>query len=395
MRTLIELYDTSPIRNVLATVMFRPQEMILICPPEVAEDPNQKRSLRDFFAYLNCPVKLTLIPVTLLDAGKTERVLREVLESHQDCAIDISGGTDAALFAAGVASGDTPVFTYSVRKDTFFEIKNAPFARSLPNTVHLDVRSCLMMAGGTLLPGREDNAGLAEMSDRIDRLFRVYSAFRPQWNRQISYIQKISSAEPGVLEAGGQLREKAGNKNIDADGEFFGALEEAGLILNLQYTDESVSFRFPDERVRFWLRDVGAVLELQVFRACRAAVGPVGVQQRFVKLLRGLRRDLPQIALNRQHLAALAGTAKRILEAVFRLLLLGQVDAAHAELAAVEGVQRVALPEIVAVDAVPVNAVRRGIDEAGHILGGVQEAGQGGNVDIPGDLRVLLHRLSV
>ena len=271
MRTLIELYDTSPIRNVLATVMFRPQEMILICPPEVAEDPNQKRSLRDFFAYLNCPVKLTLIPVTLLDAGKTERVLREVLESHQDCAIDISGGTDAALFAAGVASGDTPVFTYSTRKDTFFEIKNAPFARSLPNTVHLDVRSCLMMAGGTLLPGREDNAGLAEMSDRIDRLFRVYSAFRPQWNRQISYIQKISSAEPGVLEAGGQLREKAGNKNIDADGEFFGALEEAGLILNLQHTDESVSFRFPDERVRFWLRDVGAVLELQVFRACRAA----------------------------------------------------------------------------------------------------------------------------
>ena len=271
MRTLIELYDTSPIRNVLATVMFRPQEMILICPPEVAEDPNQKRSLRDFFAYLNCPVKLTLIPVTLLDAGKTERVLREVLESHQDCAIDISGGTDAALFAAGVASGDTPVFTYSVRKDTFFEIKNAPFARSLPNTVHLDVRSCLMMAGGTLLPGREDNAGLAEMSDRIDRLFRVYSTFRPQWNRQISYIQKISSAEPGVLEAGGQLREKAGNKNVDADGEFFGALEEAGLILNLQYTDESVSFRFPDERVRFWLRDVGAVLELQVFRACHAA----------------------------------------------------------------------------------------------------------------------------
>ena len=271
MRTLIELYDTSPIRNVLATVMFRPQEMILICPPEVAEDPNQKRSLRDFFAYLNCPVKLTLIPVTLLDAGKTERVLREVLESHQDCAIDISGGTDAALFAAGVASGDTPVFTYSTRKDTFFEIKNAPFARSLPNTVHLDVRSCLMMAGGTLLPGREDNAGLAEMSDRIDRLFRVYSAFRPQWNRQISYIQKISSAEPGVLEAGGQLREKAGNKNVDADGEFFGALEEAGLILQLQHTDESISFRFPDERVRFWLRDVGAVLELQVFRACRAA----------------------------------------------------------------------------------------------------------------------------
>ena len=271
MRTLIELYDTSPIRNVLSTIMFRPQEMILICPPEVAEDPNHKRSLRDFFAYLNCPVKLTQIPVTLLDAGKTERVLREVLESHQDCAIDIAGGTDAALFAAGVVSGETPVFTYSTRKNTFFEIKNAPFARSLPNNVHLDVRSCLMMAGGTLHPGREENAGLADKTEQIDRLFRVYSDFRPQWNRQISYIQTISGSEPGILEAGGQLTEKAGNKKVNADIEFFRALEQAGLILDLRLTDDSVSFRFPNETVRFWLRDIGAVLELQVFRACHAA----------------------------------------------------------------------------------------------------------------------------
>ena len=271
MRTLIELYDTSPIRNVLSTVMFRPQEMILVCPPEIAEDPNQRRSLRDFFMYLDCPVKLTLIPVTLLDAGKTERVLREVLESHQDCAIDIAGGTDAALFAAGVVSGETPVFTYSTRKNTFFEIKNAPFARSLPNNVHLDVRSCLMMAGGTLHPGRAENDGLAERTEQIDRLFNVYSDFRPQWNRQINYIQKISSSEPGILEANGQLTEKAGNKKVDADIEFFKALEQAGLILDLQCTDDRVSFRFPDETVRFWLRDIGAVLELQVFRACHAA----------------------------------------------------------------------------------------------------------------------------
>ena len=271
MRTLIELYDTSPIRNVLSTIMFRPQEMILICPPEIAEDPNQRRSLRDFFAYLDCPVKLTLIPVTLLDAGKTERVLRAVLESHQDCAIDIAGGTDAALFAAGVVSGETPVFTYSTRKDTFFEINNAPFARSLPNNVHLDVRSCLMMAGGTLHPGREENAGLADKTEQIDRLFRVYSDFRPQWNRQISYIQKISSSEPGILEAGGQLAEKAGNKKVNADIGFFRALEQAGLILDLRLTDDSVFFRFPNETVRFWLRDIGAVLELQVFRACHAA----------------------------------------------------------------------------------------------------------------------------
>jgi hypothetical protein len=124
--TLIELYDAVPIENVLATEMFRPREMILLCPPDIEQNREFRRSLRTYFEYRQCPVKLTFIPVSMLDAVKIERVLRELVETHPDCAIDISGGTDAALFAAGAVSGGTPVFTYSRKKNAFFEIKNAP-----------------------------------------------------------------------------------------------------------------------------------------------------------------------------------------------------------------------------------------------------------------------------
>jgi len=271
LKTLIELYDQTPIKNVLGTEMFRPAEMVLICPPEVEADRGLRRSLRRYFEHRACPVKLTFIPVSMLDAGKVERVLREILEAHRDCAIDISGGTDASLFAAGAVSGDTPVFTYSRKKNAFFEIKNAPFARSLPCTVRLDAESCLLMAGGTLLPGREDNRDLKARLPMVDRLFEVFTAHRRIWNRQISFIQKISSSEPGVLEARGRLTEKAGNKTVTADREMLRALERRGLILDLRLDGDGVAFRFPDETVRFWLRDIGAVLELQVFRACLAA----------------------------------------------------------------------------------------------------------------------------
>ena len=111
MNTLIELYDTAPIENVLGTEMFRPKEMILICPPEIEQDRQYRRSLRAYFEYRKIPIKLTFIPVSMLDAVKIERVLREVLDAHPDCAIDISGGTDAALFAAGAVSKDVAVFT--------------------------------------------------------------------------------------------------------------------------------------------------------------------------------------------------------------------------------------------------------------------------------------------
>ena len=271
MNTLIELYDTAPIENVLGTEMFRPKEMILICPPEIEQDRQYRRSLRAYFEYRKIPIKLTFIQVSMLDAVKIERVLREVLDAHPDCAIDISGGTDAALFAAGAVSKDVAVFIYSRKRNTFFEIQNAPFARSVPCDVRLDARSCFLMAGGTLLPGRLDNEDLEFRVYQIEWLFDIYSKYRRIWNRQISYIQKISSAEPGKLHAEGRWTEKAGDRHVKADAGLFKALAKAELILDLKMNDEGLRFRFPDETVRFWLRDIGSVLELQVAGRSRQA----------------------------------------------------------------------------------------------------------------------------
>jgi len=271
MKTLIELYDESPFENVIGTEVFRPEETIFICPPEVAANESLKASLIKYFKHRGCKVKLTFTPVSLLDASKVTQRLKQVLSTHDDCAIDIAGGTDAALFAAGAASGEFPVYTYSRKKNTFYEIRNAPFARNLPCTVRLDVRSCFLMAGGNLLPGREDNEILRQKLTQIDRLYSVFSEYRTVWNRQIGYIQKISSSEEGEMKAEGSLTEKCDHGSVTANKGLFAALEKAGLILDLAITSARISFRFPDKTVRFWLRDIGAVLEHHVYRACLEA----------------------------------------------------------------------------------------------------------------------------
>ena len=272
MKTLIELYDERPLDNVLATEMFRPEETVYICPPEVAGNRGLKESLRRYFALRGCGVRLTFEPVSLLDAGRIEQKLRKVIDTHEDCVIDISGGTDAALFAAGaVSGGSVPVITYSRGHNTFYEIKNAPYARNLPCTVRLDARSCLMMAGGELLPGREDNRELAGRLSQIDRLFAVYRKYRRIWNDQIAYIQKISRADDTELAAEGPLSGKANNRDVTAEEELFRQLEEYGLIRDLVLDEDRLAFRFADATVRFWLRDMGSALELQVYRACLQA----------------------------------------------------------------------------------------------------------------------------
>ncbi len=269
MKTLIELYDARAIENVLATEMFRPEETVILCPPEMADNREWQESLRRYFARRGCPVRLSFVPVSLLDAIKIKKTLRQILREREDCAIDISGGTDATLFAAGAAAGlKTPVFTYSRKQNTFFEIQHAPFARSLPCTVRLDAASCFLMAGGELLPGREDNARLREMLPQIEAIFDCYIRFRAVWNRQISCVQHISLANDPTLAANGPRRVKVDHGWATVDPDWLEDLAQKGLITDLALTEDHVSFRFADETVRFWLRDVGAVLELYVFLVC-------------------------------------------------------------------------------------------------------------------------------
>ncbi len=268
MKTLIELYDERPIENVLGTEVFHPEETVYICPPEVAEDREMRRSLEAYFAHRGCPARVSFVPSSLLDAVKVEKTLRQVLENREDCAIDIAGGTDAALFAAGAVSGGTPVFTYSRKQNAFYEIKNAPFARGLACPVRLDAASCFLMAGGELQPGRADNDTLGEKLPQIEKLFHVYTAYRRIWNRQVSYFQQISSAYDPACTACGARTEKAGHGWVTADEGLLRALADAELIYDLTLEEETVSFRFADPQVRFWLRDMGSVLELHVYRAC-------------------------------------------------------------------------------------------------------------------------------
>ena len=268
MKTLIELYDEIPIENVLATEMFRPENTVVLCSPELAPGRKLRLSLERYFRYRKCPAKVTVVPVSLLDAGKAAKQLKKVLETYEDCAIDISGGTDAALYAVGAVGGDTPVFTYSSKKNAFFEIRNAAFARDLPCTVTLDVMSCFLMAGGTLLPGREDNFVLKRKLPQIDALFSIFRKYRRDWRRNIGYIQQISSSEQGKLHAEGPHTVKVDRGSVTVNEKLLSDLEKAGLIKNLKNENDQISFRFPDETVKFWLRDIGAVLELQVFSAC-------------------------------------------------------------------------------------------------------------------------------
>jgi len=275
MDTLIELYDERAMENVLAPDMFRPQRIIYLCPEEIAQNKSRQEKLRDFFKRRGWQPELVFLQTSLF---KADRILRQLLttgEKYPDCAVDVTGGSDAALFAAGMFSARTgaPAFTYSRKRNRFYDISGAAFADNLECTLSYSVEEFFLMAGGILQPGRVDNTVLERYLKDFDPFFSCFLRFRRDWTDIISYIQRVSPSEygqtpPMSIEGKYTVKGDHGSKN-SANEAALKALADIGFIRELKITrGESVSFRFRDANIRAWLRDVGSVLELYAYKAC-------------------------------------------------------------------------------------------------------------------------------
>ena len=275
MNTLIELYDDRAIENILAPDMFRPQRIIYLCPGEIAQDRSRHEKLKAFFKRRGWNPELIFMEASLFKADRILRQLITIGEKYPNCALDITGGSDAALFAAGMFSCQTgvPAFTYSRKKNRFYDISGAAFADNLTCTLSYSVEDFFLMAGGTLLPGRVDNAILSKYLGDFDPFFSCFLRYRRDWTDIISYIQRVSPSEYGqvpplAIQGKYTVKGDHGARN-SANEAALKDLSRIGFIQDLRIVPgESVSFRFRDLNTRAWLRDVGSVLELYSYKAC-------------------------------------------------------------------------------------------------------------------------------
>ena len=275
MDTLIELYDERAIENVLAADLFRPRRIVFLCPAEIAQSRARQEQIGAFFRYRGWEPELIFQETSLY---KVDRILRQLLaisDKFPDCAMDVTGGSDAELFAAGMfaARANVRAFTYSRRKNRFYNISGAEFAENLPCDISYSVKEFFLMAGGTLLPGRVDNGVLREYLDDIDPFFACFLRHRRDWTNIITYMQRVSPAESGqapAMEVRGDYTVKGERGGrISANEEALQDFQRIDFIRHLQIVSgEGISFRFRDQNTRAWLRDVGSVLELYVYKAC-------------------------------------------------------------------------------------------------------------------------------
>ena len=275
MQTLIELYDERPLENVLGVEVFRPERVVYICPDDFSNEKRIRTKLEVYFKHRGLTPELVFARARVYESEAMLALFRGIVAQYPECAMDITGGTDAVLFAAGLLCAESaiPVFTYSRRRNCFYDIRGAAFAEALPCKVAYTVEDCFMMAGGSMRAGRVDNAILANYLDDVEPFFKLYLSHRRGWTSTVTYMQRISpSGADGSYKldvSGDYLVKGERGSRIAAPVKALHAMEEIGFLQDLEIIpEETVSFRFRDGQIRAWLRDVGSVLELYVYKAC-------------------------------------------------------------------------------------------------------------------------------
>ena len=275
MRTLIELYDQEPIYNYLAATVFEPDRVCFIGDYEsldidAVSAANEYASLMG----LNCSFSFVAADSNNYDEmrRKLKDVIRRETEAGNKCVIDVTGGRDLALVAAGsLIPYDAKIIYYDRSINAFRHLGEE---RLTEVDVGLSCDAFITIAGGTVYSDSRNKKFTDEEWKIIRKVIGIYFENRDIWNRFIKYLQKVAK---------GENEKVADDLNVDApfsfdDGggrimkceeEIMRQLAQAGIIEYLRFSPDKkrVRFSFINEEMAMLLVNEGVWLELAVYLA--------------------------------------------------------------------------------------------------------------------------------
>ncbi len=278
MKTLIELFDREPIYNYLAAATFKPQKVCFIGGRNVL-DGDEMAAAKKFAAInnLECEFEFVFANVNSYDdmLQTLGDVIRKETAQGNACTVDVTGGKDLALVAAGsLIPSDVQVIYYD-RTINAFRFLGSDKTQAVD--VELTCESFITIAGGTIFSNPRNMDYSEKQWEIIRKVVRVYFENREVWNRFVKYLQQVAK---------GENEKVADNLFVNAPFSFADAgrvfscnetvmheLERTGAIKNFRIAGNKsrIEFEFANKQTANLLVNEGVWLELAVYLAGKSS----------------------------------------------------------------------------------------------------------------------------
>lgn len=289
--TLIEIFDRSPIENLVSTLALRPDQTIYI-GTDVKRMQRALPVYREILDGRGIGTELIFRSAAKNDLEATLAVIDMILDERSDepdeiCLVDISGGDETLLLSVGLILGTrawerrkllafrlnlfTRIATYFlVRRDENGELAVAreqqDFSNASGNPLYLTVDENVMLHGGSIT-SRSETFDLDDpVCEDIDALWEVSRKDCVGWNASVGRL----SAEVSRYADGNNLyaipEEALGTGKNKLNRDFFNQLVGRGLIKLRRNESGLLIFNYKNRIVRECLTKSGSVLEYYTYK---------------------------------------------------------------------------------------------------------------------------------
>lgn len=278
--TVIEFFDKNPLENLVAALSLRPDRVIFF--GNAALMSQQRSACLNMLREKSINTEVVWQRVDCDNLPLLIETLTRTVENEADCLIDVTGGEDLVLVAAGAVyeklrkQRKLQLQRFDLARGCFFDCDGDGKVRNamLPT---LTVAENVALRGGIVRYQNKNGAG-TEPWDLTQTLLRnvelLWSISRhapAQWNVALSVLRgqerHTSRNDPLQVRVNlnqlNQAAEKAGASYLFLL-ELLHKMHDNGLLLSFMETDRTLSYRYQDKQLYRLLQKAGNVLELKI-----------------------------------------------------------------------------------------------------------------------------------
>lgn len=264
MKTLIELFGSEPLRNFLPALLCRPEKVIFILPGYRNDPPRSFDTVKELIKTRLPDTEVLCRRADVFSMPEVFELLESITAEYEDVFIDVTGGSEPCIAAAGMISQKTGlgILYFDPIKRQLTAVKDG-----LPSTAiwkdPLITCADMVSATGANIYGTH-RGGFdsldAEMVETANNVFDVIKKDYKRWARFAGYLSKLMSEYGREAEVTGPIR--LGGSSCD-----FGILKQLMQRGVLTYSDDGtdITIRFTHEPSAGLFTDPGAWLEYHVF----------------------------------------------------------------------------------------------------------------------------------
>lgn len=279
MKTLIELFDTCQVENVIAGLSFLPEKIVFVGFKEIMTE-KRKCDLEKFFKMRGIDIKLEFEIVGRYDYIGIYDKLNSIIDRNEDCCFDLTGGKELVLTAMGAVSAmrNLPMLQFDIREDKLLRVNNCNGIPD-PTKNSMTIAESVVMNGGAIVTDEKDDFQWdmnADFKKDIEKIWGICKRNCGLWNRLSTVFENMERY--GRVDSNFKVSVNISHmrnchQDTFQDMRTIDMLKKDGLIFDYEQVDDTLSFRYKNAQVHQCLSKAGNILELYTYKTALEIVG--------------------------------------------------------------------------------------------------------------------------